>query len=175
VGDENEMSMTCTDIAEKDAPTVDPATGEIIPKPAESPDDTPDKAKLQETHSLQWIEKTLEVALQKTGPAATDSTWANIVEKEVQPLFKPENWPEGQVFTPTLALEALKKWNPDYFDPDKEYMKRSNAIYGESIENMDTGIGGMTGIKVPWLKVGDKIVVRSPFQSEYPDDEKVTV
>jgi hypothetical protein len=174
-GDENEMSLVCTDIADEDAPTVDPASGKIIPKPSKSDDETPELSKLQQERYLQWTEKTLDVVLHKTGATNTDSSWTNIVENEVRPLFKPENWPEGQVFTPTLALTALRDWNPDYFDPDKEYMKRSDSTRGESIENAPTGIGGKTGIKVPWLKVGDQIVVRSPFQSEYPDDEKVVV
>jgi hypothetical protein len=175
VEDVNEMTMTCCDIADKDAPTVDPETGEIVPKPSEETSETPKVAKLQQERDLQWTKKTLDVVLHKTNATNTDSTWVNIVENEVRPLFKPENWPEGQVFTPHLALSALKDWNPDYFDPDKEYMKRSDSVHGESLENAPTGIGGQTGIKVSWLKVGDKIVVRSPFQAEYPDDEEVVV
>jgi hypothetical protein len=129
----------------------------------------------QKERDLQWFEKTLDVTAHKTGAADTDSRWANIVEKELKPSFRPENWPEGQVFTETLALNALKEWNPDYFDSGKEYMKRGGSVYGKSIENSPEGIGGRTGIEVCWLRVGDKIVVRYPFQSEYPDDEKVTV
>jgi hypothetical protein len=93
---------------------------------------------------------------------------------ELKPSFKPENWPEGQVFTELLAISALKEWNPGYFDPAGKYMKRSDAKRGSSIENAPTGIGGRTGIMVPWLKAGeDKIVIRHPFQAEYPDDEEV--
>jgi hypothetical protein len=173
VEDINNVEMTCVDIPEKDAPVIDYATGEIKPKPAEQPNETPESAKIQERRSLQWTEKTLEVVPRKTGADNTDSRWAGIVEKELRPYFRPENWPEGKLFTETLALNALKEWNEDYFDPGGEYMKRSDAVHGRSLENDITGIGGRTGIEVPWLKVGDKIVVRYPFQSEYPDDEKV--
>jgi hypothetical protein len=175
VSDENEMEMACVDISEKDAPVIDPATGEIKPKPLEEPDETPEAAKMQEQGSLQWTEKTLEVVLRKTEADNTDNRWAGIVEKELQPSFRPENWPEGEVFTEELALNALKEWNPDYFDPGGEYMKRSDAVHGRSLENDITGIGGRTGIEVPWLKAGDKIIVRYPFQSEYPDDDKVVM
>jgi hypothetical protein len=176
VDDDNEMSMTCVDIPEEDAPTIDPETGEIIPKPTEDNNETPELSKLQQGRYLYWVEKTLAVVPHKTNATDTSSRWANIVEQELEPTFKPENWPEGQVFTEGLALAALKDWNPDYFDPDGKYMKRSDSKYGESIENAPTGIGGRTGIKVPWLKAGeDQIVVRYPFQAEYPDDQKVVV
>jgi hypothetical protein len=176
VEDVNEMSMVCTDIAEEDAPTIDPATGAVVPKPLKASDDTPDLAKLQQERYLQWTEKSLDVVLHKTGATNTDSRWANIVEKELKPSFRPENWPEGEVFTEALALNSLKDWNPEYFDPDGKYMKRSDSTYGKSIENDPSGIGGRTGIEVPWLKAGeDKIVVRYPFQSKYPDDEEVIV
>lgn len=176
VEDENEMSMTCVDIAEKDAPAVDPATGRVIPKSPEQADRTPELSRLQQERYLQWTEKTLDVVLHKTGATNTDSRWANIVEKELKPSFRPESWPEGQAFTEALALGALKSWNPEYFDPGGRYMKRSDARYGISIENAPSGIGGRTGIEVPWLKAGeDRIVVRYPFQAEYPDDEKVVV
>jgi hypothetical protein len=142
--------------------------------PDETPGETPEAAQVQQPRDLQWFEKTLKVVPHKTGATDTDSRWANIVEKELKPSFKAENWPEGQMFTEALALNALKDWNPEYFDPDGTYMKRSDAVlYGKSIENNPSGIGGRTGIEVPWLKTGDKIIVRYPFQSEYPDDEKV--
>jgi hypothetical protein len=173
VTNENTMELMCVDLPPHEV-TVS-ATGEITVKEIEQVDTTPEVAKMQEQRNLQWIEKTLDVVAHKTGVTNTDSRWANIVEKELQPSFRPENWPEGQVFTELLALTALKEWNPDYFDPNGAYMRRSDAVYGKSIENDATGIGGRTGIEVPWLKVGDKVVVRYPFQSEYPDDEKVVV
>jgi hypothetical protein len=175
VEDDNEMVLSCTDIADEDAPAIDPATGAVVPKPSDDTGEPSALAKLQQERHLQWTEKTLDVVLHKTGATNTDSSWANIVEKELQPAFRPDRWPAGQAFTERLSLNALRDWNPDYFDPDKEYMKRSNAVYGRSIENDASGIGGRTGIEVPWLKVGDKIVVRYPFQAEYPGDEKVTV
>jgi hypothetical protein len=174
VVDENTMELMCVDLPPHEVDVS--ATGEINVKELKQVDETPEVARMQEQRNLQWIERTLNVVLHKSGATDTDSRWANIVEKELKPSFRPENWPEGQVFTETLALNALKDWNPDYFDPDGVYMKRSDVVYGRSIENDPSGIGGRTGIEVPWLKAGeDKIVVRYPFQSEYPDDEKVVV
>jgi hypothetical protein len=174
VQDSNLTELMCVDLPPHEIEVSD--AGEIMVKELEQTDETPEVAKMQRQRNLQWIEKTLDIVLHKAGATDTDSRWANIVEKELKPSFRPENWPEGQVFTEKLALTALKDWNPDYFDPDGKYMKRSNSVYGRSIENAPTGIGGRTGIEVPWLRAGeDKIVVRYPFQSEYPDDEKVVV
>jgi hypothetical protein len=174
VTDENTMELMCVDLPPHEIEVNE--AGEIDIKELKQPDETPDVARMQEQRNLQWIERTLDVVLHKTGATDTDNRWANIVEKELKPSFRPENWPEGQVFTEALALTALKGWNPDYFDPDGKYMKRSDAAYGRSIENDPSGIGGRTGIEVPWLKAGeDKIVVRYPFQPEYPDDEKAAV
>jgi hypothetical protein len=173
VQEDNLMELRCVDLPPHEV-EVDEA-GEITVKEPEQTDETPEVAQMQRQRNLQWMEKTLDIVLHKTGADDTDSRWANIVEKELKPSFKPENWPEGQIFTETLALNALKDWNPDYFDPNGTYMKRSDATYGKSIENDPSGIGGRTGIEVSWLNVGDKIVVRYPFQSEYPDDEKVVV
>jgi hypothetical protein len=176
VEDVNEMELTCVDIKEEDAPAIDPETGVITVKTDDDSDETPELSRRQKERDLRWIEKTLDVVEHKTGATNTDSRWANIVEKELKPSFRPENWPEGQAFTEALALNALKEWNPDYFDPDGQYMQRSDTVHGRSIENDATGIGGRTGIEVCWLKAGeDTIVVRYPFQSEYPDDEKVVV
>jgi hypothetical protein len=175
VEDENEMDLVCVDIKDEDAPIVDPVTGEITVQIDPSADETPELSQRQKERNLQWMERTLDVVPHKTGATNTDSRWVNIVEKELEPTFRPENWPEGQVFTEALALNALKDWNPDYFDPDGAYMKRSDSVYGRSIENDPSGIGGRTGIEVCWLKEGDKIIVRYPFQAEYPDDEKVVV
>jgi hypothetical protein len=166
--DENTMELMCVDLPPHEITVGE--TGEIVIKEPGQPDETPEVAKMQEQRNLQWIEKTLGVVLHKTGATDTDSRWENIVEKELKPSFRPENWPEGQAFTETLALNALKEWNADYFDAGKGYMKR-----GHSIENDPAGIGGRTGIKVCWLKEGDKIVVRYPFQPEYPESERVAV
>jgi hypothetical protein len=172
VQDDNLMELMCVDLPPHEVEVSE--TGEITVKELKNPDETPEVAKMQQQRNLQWTEKTLNVVLHKTGATNTDSRWANIVEKELKPSFRPENWPEGQLFSEALALGALKDWNPDYFDPDGKYMKRSDTVYGKSIENTPSGIGGRTGIEVPWLKAGeDKIIVRYPFQSEYPDDEKV--
>jgi hypothetical protein len=173
VADENTMELMCVDLPPHEVEVSE--TGEIDVKDPGQANETPEVAKMQEQRNLQWIEKTLKVVPHKTGATNTDSRWANIVEKELEPTFKPENWPEGQVFTEALALSALKDWNPDYFDPSGKYMKRSDKVYGRSVENDASGIGGRTGIEVCWLKEGDKIVVRDPFQSEYPDSEKAAV
>jgi hypothetical protein len=169
VEDTNEMALACVDIADKDAPVIDPVSGEIVVKPG-GPDGTPELSRRQKERDLHWTEKRLPVVPHKTGAVNTDSRWENIVELELKPAFRPENWPEGTVYSEALALNALKEWNPDYFDAKKGYMKR-----GYSIENAPTGIGGRTGIKVAWLKAGDRIMVRTPFNHDYPDDMKVTV
>jgi hypothetical protein len=168
VQDVNLMELTCVDLPPHEIEVSE--DGEITINEPTQPDETPEVAKMQEQRNMQWIEQNLSVVLHKTAAMETDSRWENIVKNDVLADVRPERWPEGQVFDEALALGALKKWNLDYFDENKDYMKRGN-----SIENDPSGIGGRTGIKVPWLKVGDQIVVRHPFQSEYPEDEKVVV
>jgi len=68
---------------------------------------------------------------------------------------------------------ALKQWNPEYFDQNSKYWKRSKG-YPESFENGPDRIVGRCKLdfKVPWLWPGDKIVVRYPFQPEYPEKQR---
>jgi hypothetical protein len=168
VADENMMELMCVDLPPHEVEVRE--TGEITVKELKKPDETPEVAQMQERRNMQWIEQTLSIVLHKKNAMETDSRWENIVRNDVLVDARPERWPEGQILDEALALNSLKEWNPDYFDESKSYMKRGN-----SIENDIAGIGGRTGIKVPWLKEGDKIVVRHPFQSEYPDDEEVVV
>jgi hypothetical protein len=167
-GDENMMEMLCVDLPPGEVDT-DPVTGRLFIKkyPVQ---DLSEAAKLQQGRNLQWTEQRLTVALHKTGAMETDSRWENIVHNDVLNDVRTDRWPEDAVIGEKLALEQLKEWNPDYFDEGKEYMARGN-----SIENNSTGIGGRTGITVPCLKVGDQIMVRHPFQPEYPDDEQAVV
>jgi hypothetical protein len=92
--------------------------------------------------------------------------------------FRPELWGDkaAEAKTELAALTKLREWNPDLFDPDKKYMLR-----GVSIENNPEGIGGRTGIAVPWLYSAgygdgpDYVTVRHPYQPEYPGNEKAVV
>ena len=173
VRDNNVMELMCVDLPPQEVKFSE-ETGELDVAEGQ-PEETPDIAKMQQERNMRWIEQSLKVVQHKTGAMDTDSRWENIVENDVLNDVRANRWPEGTLpereeEQRKLALEKLKEWNPDYFDKNKEYMARGN-----SIENDPGGIGGKTGIKVPWLKVGDRIVVRHPFQSEYPDDEKVVV
>jgi hypothetical protein len=164
--DENMMELTCVDLPSKEV-DIKEDTGELYVKPSDHVEKSNITA-LQEQRNMEWTEQSLTVVLHKTNVTETDSRWENIVNNDVVVL--PERWPEGQVITEIMKLESLKEWNPDYFDDGKQYIARGN-----SIENDPAGIGGRTGIKVPWLKEGDVIVVRYPFQPEYPEDQKVVI
>jgi hypothetical protein len=169
VQDANMMELMCVDLPPHEV-EVDEATGEVTVRADEADSETPEVVKMQQKRNMQWIEQQLKVVRHRTGAMDTDSRWENIVKADVLSDTRPDRWPEGQVFTEKAALEALKEWNPGYFDEGGEYMARGN-----SIENNATGIGGRTGIRVPWLKEGDIITVRHPFQSEYPEEEKAAV
>jgi len=175
VQDDNLMELMCVDLPPQEI-TVDPKTGQIKVRKNDPPDDeSSDVVLLQQYRNMQWIEKQLTVVLHRSGALDTDSRWENIVHNDVLTSVQLDRWPEGTEPTEKMALEALREWNPEYFDPNGQYMARSDITHGESIENRSDRIGGRTGIKVPWLLVGDKITVRHPFQSEYPEDEKVAV
>jgi hypothetical protein len=178
VADENTMELMCVDLPPKEV-IVDEDSGEVIVSEPKDTGETPEVARLQQERNMQWIEQQLNVVLHKTGAMDTDSRWENIVKNDVLADIRPDRWPEGQEFTEGLALTALKEWNSEKWD---EWMNRGNSIenaglIAEGQENPQAaGIGGRTGIKVPWLKEGiDTVIVRHPFQAEYPDDEKVVV
>jgi hypothetical protein len=171
VQDNNVMELTCVDLPSEEV-IVDEASGEIIVRDRGTPIETPESAKLPEESSLWWFEKDLTVVISSPGPLGAETRWDSIVKNKVH--VEPNRWPEEELPDEKKKLTALKEWNPEYFDEGGVYMLRGkNTAYGESIENMPSGIGGRTGIKVPWLLAGDKIVVRHPFQPEYPEEKKV--
>ena len=170
-GDENMMELLCVDLPPGEVDT-DPDTGKLIVK-KHLAIELSELAELPQEGNMQWFEDDITVVAHRTGVRDAASKWENIIKDNI--LVFPERWPEGELPTEKDKLLALKDWNPDYFDPGKEYMKRANLGAGESFENLPKGIGGRTGIRVPWLRVGDKITVRYPFQPEYPDNEKVVV
>jgi hypothetical protein len=163
-GDENVMELMCVDVPDDS----------IIPK-LPTPVATPEVAKMQEERNLQWQQTELVVVRHKTNATETDSSWNNIVKNEIVPRRDLTNYPELVEYSEKQALEFLRDANLDYFKESSAYMSRGN-----SIENDPSGIGGRTGIKVPWLKEYDKIILRDPvrltFKSDeyYPPDQEVT-
>jgi len=174
VQEDNMMELMCIDLPPQEV-VYDPETKEVKVKDDNPPDETPKVARMQRGRNMRWTENLMTVVEHRRGALDTESRWENIVYNDVLASIQPDRWPEGTEPTEKMALEALREWNPEYFDPDGEYMARSDSEYGESIENNYDQIGGRTGIKVSWLLIGDKIKVRHPFQSDYPLSEKVVV
>jgi hypothetical protein len=164
VQDINTAELACVDLPPHEV-EINEETGEVVVKEDARDDKTPEVARMQEARNERWVEQQLKVVKHRTNAAETFSSWGNIVTNEVLNDARPESWPEGTALDEKLALETLKGWNPGYFDAGQKYMKRGN-----SIENLGTGIGGRTGIKVPWLEAGDVITIRRPFQAEYPEE-----
>jgi hypothetical protein len=169
VQDTNVMELMCVDLPPKEI-EIDEKTGEVRIKENEEPDETPKEAQLQPQRNMQWIEKELTVVVSAPGPFGADNTWESIVKNKM--VVMPDRWPEGGLPDEKAKLLALMDWNRGSVN---EWMQRDNSGSGVSVENHPSGIGGRTGVKVPWLLAGDKIIVRRPFQPEYPEDEKVTV
>ena len=166
VQEDNLMELMCVDDATKDTDDADKARSNH--EQAEE-----EVTRKQQERNMRWFEKELTVVLHRANATETESRWENIAHNDVLAYARPERFPEGAEITEKMALEKLVEANPEKFDPAGEYMARSDGDYGESIENLPSGIGGRTGIKVPWLRVGDKITVRRPFQPEYPKGEKM--
>jgi len=171
VQDDNQMELMCIDLPRKEV-GYNP-DGELVIKDINLPEgEVPLNARVEDFDNKQWVERTLTVAARRTNPLDTTPWWDDIVRVSVLCNVRRDRWPERADITEKTALKALKDWNPEYFEPKGKYFAR-DAAAGSSLENRSSGIGGRTGIKVPWLKVGDKIIVRYPFQSEYPGDKKV--
>jgi len=175
VQEDNIMELMCVDLPPKEV-VYDPKSGELKIKNIDKPEEEVLlNSRIEDFNNMQWIERILTVVIRRSSSLDTVGWWDDIVRNNVLSNVRFDRWSEETKITEKMALEALREWNLNYFDPDGEYMARNDGVYGESIENRPSGIGGRTGIKVPWLKPGDKIIVRYPFQSEYPEDEKVVV
>jgi hypothetical protein len=164
VDEDNMMTLMCIDVPKEGAQDVDPLTGEVTVKESKH---EPKVVEEQQKRTMEWTRKSLTVVEHERN-VTRNSSFDNIVQNEVLPNVRPDMFPEGTIYTETDALKLLQHFNTDFFDAGKEYMKRGN-----SIENNPAGIGGRTGITVPWLKVNDKIIVPYPTQSEYPADQEV--
>jgi hypothetical protein len=169
VEDKNSMELTCIDLPTHEV-EIDTETGKVKVTPsgrkelAKLPEEEADTEKA----STPWVERVRTVGRYLNKKPAC--SWVQLVHRYVWGGIRRDRWPADAVITEKMALEALKEWNPEYFDADGEYMSRGN-----SIENKKTGIGGRTKIRVPILAVGDKIKYRVPFQPDYPDDQGVKV
>jgi hypothetical protein len=163
VQDVNTMELMCVDLPPQEV-EVDEETEKITVRGTEEDDNTPTIAKMQQERSMRWIEQQLTVTEHKFKTLDTSSRWEDIVYYDVLPNVRPDRWPEGAEVTEKEALEALIEWNPEYFDRNGKYASRGN-----SLENGPAGIGGRNGVFVPILEVGDKIIIRHPFQPEYPE------
>jgi hypothetical protein len=119
---------------------------------------------------LQWFERELTVVVGPPGPLGAEANWGSIVKNRVH--VEASRWPDGKDPGEKAKLQALKDWNSSKWDGWLERNKIKE--YGKNYENV-SGIGSKTGIEVPWLQAGDKIIVRYPFQPEYPEEEKVEI
>ena len=174
VQEDNTMELMCVDLPKK---TITVENGNLVITDQETslPEGTPEDAKVPPPVNLKWRIRRWEVVRHLAGNANRKSSWNNIVDALMASVEKnnPDHWPDG-LPTRKAALEALKGWNPEYFDVNGSYMKRYDREWGISRENvLPDGIVIQTGVdfKVPWLLPSDTITIRVPFQSTYPDDQ----
>jgi len=175
VQEANQMEMMCVDLPAKTVKILDDGTIDISDEKKEEPKESGVQVKTADEETPE------EVPVEAQTPKLSDTawseyehkvvrgdSWANIVSRYM--VVMPHRWPEDGQPDEKRALEDLAKWNPQYFDESGEYMKR-----GSSVENDPGGIGSddRTGIKVAWLKPGDIVIIRHPFQPEYPPGDKI--
>jgi hypothetical protein len=167
---DNTMELMCVDLP-PDAVKVDDKTGSVIIKEEYVEKQKSRLPTVQEMNSRQWFWKELKVVDSMPGAYGAEPLWESIVKNKM--VIMPERW---LGYTPTEydKLKQLKEWNSDYFRNDGNYQQRNNDKNGVSWENVN-GIGARTGIKVSWLKPGDVIKIKHPYQPDYPKDEEVKI
>jgi len=185
VQEDNMMELMCVDLPRKEI-KINEQTGEIeIEEEKKNPEASQsaekqslrnmewEKQSLQNTKDpdkpdMRWIKRVKTVSTHRTGYENVEPYWTSII-RYVFFTIRSNRWKKGTLITSKTVLKDLRDWNPELFDPNGKYMKRGN-----SFENKGKGIGALTGIPVPLLKEGDKIMTYYPYQSEYPPDEEIT-
>jgi len=168
VQDINQMELTCVD-CEAEEVTVDEASGEIKVRDRGKAAETPEAAKVPEDKSRRWFERVLTVVPAAPGPLGVLASWGSVIKDKVH--VEPGRWPEDGLPGEKEKLEALIEWNSKDGRFQGWLARNDSKKYGKSIENDD--IERRLGITVPWLCPGDKIIVRHPFQPEYPPDQEI--
>jgi len=164
VQDDNIMDLMCVDLPEKE---VVYEAGQV--KVRERPTEIKikgNKVFLTPDDWEWWDEKvTVKARSDIRSIHDTEASWEAIIHTKVRQSLRQDRWSGGTVINETLMLNELLKWdlesesNTNYAPPNGKHTAR-----GISTE----GIVARTGINVPPLKPGDTIIVRHPFQSQYP-------
>ena len=170
VQEDNMMELRCVDLPRltyNEEEEEDPET--------EAPVETPETSQVPSPVNMKWHTREWEVVRHLANNDNRRSSWGNMVEILLASVVQnnPDHWPKGPP-TRRDALEALREWNKEYFDPGGPYMKRYDKERGISLENtLPSGIVAQTGVdfQVPWLLPEDIIIIHVPFQSQYPDDQ----
>lgn len=164
--EDNEMTLTCTDIQGPQTPTTLP-DGAVVPAPSITYTPPP-------TRSKTWAELTLTVVEDYDGnPNQTDTTWATLVNRLIASAqgetalwgTAPPNAAE--------AIAALEEWNPSIFTTS-----RISTYYSPESNNY--------GVPLPrlfskWNPVSagnpDQVIIRVPFwptDADYKPEEKMS-
>jgi len=161
VQDDNIMDIMCVDLPPKEVVYENGAI-KVRKRPTEVKINN--KKTFLTPKDLEWEKVTLTVTeiASIREPTHVPPSWVYIANK-VFSTKDEDRWTNGTTITLKKALEYLVEWNQTYFN-DGAIMARGN-----NPENNDVFIAS-TGIKVPVLEPGDKIITKSPFQSHYPNE-----
>jgi hypothetical protein len=169
VQEDNMMELKCVDLPR----LTESPNEEEEEAPLET--ETPEESQVPPPTNMEWHIREWEVVRHLANNDSRRSSWGNMVEILLASVVhnNTDHWPSGPP-TRKDALEALKKWNEEYFVEGGPYMSRYDKTHGLSLENtLATGIVAQTGVDflVPWLLPSDVVIVRVPFQSQYPGDQ----
>jgi hypothetical protein len=163
-GEENTMTLSCTDIPEPAAPEVQP-DGSVQPKLPIN------EIAPQEVRNAAWIQVPKERRRIPTDAYtrtfemfAYHYLWENSRNPETNESY----WPEGE---PTLArmLRDLKEWNPELFDGYKDGPQWQEPLY-EDRRLFNT----VVDFHIPNIPPGELLTFRIPYRPDYPASEEVT-
>ena len=169
VGDDNEMTLSCVDIPDEDAPVVDYETGLVTVVPGTHPSKqsyTDNPASAQDMVKKAWITLTITVGVYPYDSA--HHSWVDVANQLLK-TASPVDWTDehGVVHLPDLAraLTDLATWN----SPGAWADGPMTVTAGLALEDYSPDNDRVSGLsfKIPWLFDNKIVVIRHPYKNKY--------
>jgi len=168
-GDENIMTLMCTDVGEKEALLLNPWNGVVTVEPTVPAvgDYTTNVTQKQEVRNNAWAAIMLTSGLV---PFKRSSVyWTTFAVQHMIPTADREEWKKaGKELTLVQALTDLRAWNtPGPDNPNGVWTTaRMTSSEGPSPEQAAVP---ECPFQIPWLYTNDVVMFRSPYRPDYLD------
>jgi len=166
-GDENMMTLMCTDISEDQRHLLIPTNGEVIVTPPVevTPDHTNNVTQKQKERDNMWAE--VSVTAGKEPFSRIPASWVDIAKTFLLASADKDEWTKaGKELSLEGALTDLKTWNsPPSFASGVWISSRIQTDKGFSKDN--ALVKPSFALQIPWLYDMDVIKYRTPYKPAY--------